>query len=161
MGKETRYVTKLFKNYNVDIAWHTNNSLEQHLSMKTHKGDPYNCCGIYKLICQCGGAYVGLTGRKFRTRYKEHVRDIRSNKDKNGIFPPYFKYRSHVWYIRRYSQNSKDTKKGPHLKTLERFYVYKENKIGLLLNDTYTDEYNPLFELVTSVEEGGGQLGSG
>jgi hypothetical protein len=29
------------------------------------------------------------------------------------------------------------------------------------LNDTYTDEYNPLFELVTSVEEGGGQLGSG
>jgi regulator of PEP synthase PpsR (kinase-PPPase family) len=32
-GKETRYVTKLFKNYNVDIAWHTNNSLEQHLSI--------------------------------------------------------------------------------------------------------------------------------
>jgi hypothetical protein len=67
MGKETRYVTKLFKNYNVDIAWH-----------------PYNRCGIYKLICQCGGAYVGLTGRKFRTRYKEHVRDIRSNKEKTG-----------------------------------------------------------------------------
>jgi hypothetical protein len=69
----------------VDIAWHTNNSLEQHLSIKTHKGDPYDHCGVYKLICQeCGGANVGQTGRKFRTRYKEHVRDIRSNKEKTG-----------------------------------------------------------------------------
>jgi hypothetical protein len=33
-----------------------------------------------------------------------------------------------------------------------------------LLNNIYTDQYNPLFELVTSVQEGrreGGQLGSG
>jgi hypothetical protein len=33
-------------------------------------------------------------------------------------------------------------------------HTHKENKIGLLINDTYTDQYNPLFELVTSVEEG-------
>jgi hypothetical protein len=54
-------------------------------------------------------------------------------------------------------------RKGLHLNTLERFYIHKENKIGLLLNNTYTDQYNPLFELVTSVQEGEewGQLGSG
>jgi hypothetical protein len=49
-------------------------------------------------------------------------------------------------------------RKGLHLNTLERFYISKENKIGLLLNDTYTDQYNPLFELVTSVQEGEDRL---
>jgi hypothetical protein len=83
-GKEIRYVTKLFKNYNVDIAWHTNNSLEQHLSIKRQNGDQYDHCGIYKLRLECGGAYVGQTGRKFRTRYKEHMRDIRNNNEKTG-----------------------------------------------------------------------------
>jgi hypothetical protein len=34
------------------------------------------------------------------------------------------------------------------------FFIHKESKIGSLLNDTYTDQYNPLFELVTSVQEG-------
>jgi general stress protein 26 len=38
VGKETRYVTKLFKNHNVDIALHTNNSLEKHVSIKGHMG---------------------------------------------------------------------------------------------------------------------------
>jgi hypothetical protein len=139
----------------VDIAWHTNNSLEQHLSIKRHKADPYDRCGIYKLVCQeCGGAYVGQTRRKFRTRYKEHVRDIRSNKEETG-------YSHHILSTGHAYGTLEDTlkivkiqRKSLHLNILERFYIYKENKIGSLLNDTYTDQYNPLFELVTSVQEG-------
>jgi general stress protein 26 len=57
VGKETRYVTDLFKNHNVDIALHTNNSLEKHVSIKGHKGVLCDHCGVYRLICQdCGGA---------------------------------------------------------------------------------------------------------
>jgi hypothetical protein len=44
--------------------------------------------------------------------------------------------------------------KGPQLNTLERFHIYKENETGLLLNDTYTDQHNRLFELVTLAQEG-------
>jgi hypothetical protein len=33
---------------------------------------------------ECGGTYVGQTGRKFRVRYKEHVRDIKNNKENTG-----------------------------------------------------------------------------
>jgi hypothetical protein len=28
---------------------------------------------------ECGGAYIGQTGRKFRIRYKEHIRNNRDN----------------------------------------------------------------------------------
>jgi hypothetical protein len=109
----------------VDIAWHRNNSLEQQLSIKRHKGDPYDRCGIYKLICQeCGGAYAGQMRRKFRTRYKEHVRDIRSNKEKTG-------YSHHILSTGHTYGTLEDTlkivkiqRKGPHLNTLERFYIY-------------------------------------
>jgi hypothetical protein len=95
------------------------------------------------------------------------VRDIKSNKELTG-------YSHHI--LSRPTGHAygtlKDTlkivklqRKGPHLNTLERLYIYKENKIGSLLNDTYeyTDQYNPLFELVTSVQEGEekGQLGPG
>jgi hypothetical protein len=58
----------------MDIAWRTNNPLEQHLSVKRHKEDPHDRCGVYKLIYQCGGQYVGQTRKKLRTRYKEHMR---------------------------------------------------------------------------------------
>jgi hypothetical protein len=163
MGKETRYVTKPFKKYNVNIAWCTNNSLEQHLSKKRQKRDQYDRCGIYKLIClECGGAYVGQMGRKFRTRYKEHIRDIRNNKENMG-------YSHHILSTGRVYGTLEDTlqivkiqSKGPHLNTLERFHIYiyiyiyiRKARTGLLLNDTYTDQHNPLFELVTRAEREG------
>jgi hypothetical protein len=125
MGKETRYVTKLFKKY-VNIAWHTNNSLEQHLSKKRQKRDQYDRCGVYKLICleYGGGAYVGQMGRKFRTRYKEHIRDIRNNKENTG-------YSHHILSTGRVYGTLEDTlqivkiqSNGPHLNTLERFHIY-------------------------------------
>jgi hypothetical protein len=47
VGKETRYVTKLLKNYNVDIAWRTNNSLEHHLSIKRHNKDIHTTVEAY------------------------------------------------------------------------------------------------------------------
>jgi hypothetical protein len=84
------------------------------------------------------------------------VRDIRSKKEKTD-------YSHHILSTGHAYGTLEDTlkivkiqRKGPHLNTLERFfvYIYKENEIGSLLNDTYTDQYNPLFELVTSVQEG-------
>jgi hypothetical protein len=36
--------------------------------------------------------------------------------------------------------------KGKYLNTLEKYYIYKTNKIGLQMNDTNIDEHNPIFE---------------
>jgi hypothetical protein len=36
--------------------------------------------------------------------------------------------------------------KRKYLNTLEKYYIYKTNKIGLQMNDTNIDEHNPIFE---------------
>jgi hypothetical protein len=110
---------------------------------------------VYKIKCtDCGGAYIGQTGRKFRVRFKEHIRDIRSNKGNTG-------YASHILNTGHTCGTLEDTlqvvsihNKGPHLNTLERFHIYKERKTGTILNDNYADFYNPLFELVTTAKNG-------
>jgi hypothetical protein len=41
---------------------------------------------IYKLKCSsCPKTYIGQTGRSFKTRYKEHIQDIRNNRTKTGF----------------------------------------------------------------------------
>jgi hypothetical protein len=37
--------------------------------------------------------------------------------------------------------------KGKYLNTLKKFHIYNANKIGLL-NDNFTDIYNPIFDLI-------------
>jgi hypothetical protein len=151
MGKETRYITKLFRKYNLNIAWRTNNTLEQHLTNPKHKKDIYDCCGVYKMkSIDCEGAYIGQTGRNFRVRYKEHIRDIRNNKTNTG-------YANHILKAKHTYGPLEDTlqvlhiqNKGPHLNTLERFHIYKEQKTGTILNDNHMDHYNPIFEFMTT-----------
>jgi hypothetical protein len=106
---------------------------------------------------ECGGAYVGQTGRKFRVRYKEHIRDIRSNKGNTG-------FANHILNSGHTYGTLEDTlqvvsiqNKGPHLNTLEIFHIYKEQKTGTSLNDNHVDLYNPLFELVTTAQESQGR----
>jgi hypothetical protein len=50
---------------------------------KSNDRDLYDKCGVYKLKCgSCPGVYLGQTGRSFRTRFKEHMSDIKHNKEK-------------------------------------------------------------------------------
>jgi hypothetical protein len=52
MGKETRLITKLFKNTDVKIAFSTNNNIERLLSTHCNlKQNKYDKCGIYQLNC--------------------------------------------------------------------------------------------------------------
>jgi hypothetical protein len=58
--KKTRFITKLFKGHNVDIALRTNNTVEKYLSVERHNKAPYDHCPVYRLICQdCTGSYLG------------------------------------------------------------------------------------------------------
>jgi hypothetical protein len=42
-------------------------------------------------------------------------------------------------------------RKGKHLNTLERYYIYEMRKDGLQMNDTYIDTHNPIFEIIQEV----------
>jgi hypothetical protein len=71
----------LFKNTNIKPAFKTKNTVRKHLFSKQFTTEKYENPGIYKLKCMdCPQQYIGQTGRNFKTRYKEHVRDIRNNR---------------------------------------------------------------------------------
>jgi hypothetical protein len=94
-GKETRVITKLFKNNtNLRIAYKVNNKREKNLYFweKQNKLDKYKQSGVYQLKClDCNKYYIGQTGRNFKQRYKEHINDIRQRKI--WILPTYFEYK--------------------------------------------------------------------
>jgi hypothetical protein len=42
----------------------------------------------------------------------------------------------------------KTQRKGKHLNTLERYYIYKMRKNGTKMNDACIDTQNPIFEII-------------
>jgi hypothetical protein len=42
----------------------------------------------------------------------------------------------------------KTQRKGKHLNTLERYYIYKMRKNGTQMNDACIDTNNPIFEII-------------
>jgi hypothetical protein len=121
-----------------------------YLQSKNRDPDKYNHSGIYELKCNsCQLKYIGQTGRNFRTRYREHIHAIHSNKTTS-------KYAQHILDTGHAYGTLENTfnvlhflNKGPQMNSLERFYIYRLRRDNLNLNDTYTDISNPIYNLVT------------
>jgi hypothetical protein len=80
-GNYIRKITKLFKDTNLKVAFKTTTTVGKQLSDNCTT-NTYEQSGIYKMTCQrCHKVYVGQTGRNLIIRYKEHIRNIRFNKD--------------------------------------------------------------------------------
>jgi predicted transcriptional regulator len=117
------------------------------------RGEPrdiYNQSGVYQLQCsECPLKYIGQTGRTFNVRYREHINAIRTNRQ-NSKFPQHILETGHNYdTIDKTMKMLHMEKKGPKLNTLERFHIYDITKKGLQMNDTFTDIYNPVFDIVT------------
>jgi hypothetical protein len=66
IGKETTFITNLFRHTDIRIAFRTNNIILNQLTHKNQKEDKYTHSGVYKLTCpDCKKAYVGQTDRSF------------------------------------------------------------------------------------------------
>jgi hypothetical protein len=73
----------------IKVAFRTRNTIQNILKPQPQI-DKYSRSEIYQLKClDCPLKYVGQTGRTFKTRYKEHIHDIRSNNSNSG-------YSSHI-----------------------------------------------------------------
>jgi hypothetical protein len=80
VGKETKFVTKLFKHTSIQIAYKTPNTTGNLLSHRQQPkiDDKLNKSGIYQLEClECNMKYIGQTERSFQERYQEHMRDYK------------------------------------------------------------------------------------
>jgi hypothetical protein len=43
-------------------------------------------------------------------------------------------------------------RKGKHLNTLEKCHIYKISKEGIHMNDIHDETYNPIFEVINSID---------
>jgi hypothetical protein len=66
VGKETAYITNVFRRADLKIAFRTNNTIRNLLMHKNLNPDKFSLSGVYKLTCpDCKKAYVGQTERCF------------------------------------------------------------------------------------------------
>jgi hypothetical protein len=64
IGKETTYITELFKNANLKTAYITNISIELNLKPRVQTTKKYLTSGVHKLTYpDCGKTYIGQTER--------------------------------------------------------------------------------------------------
>jgi hypothetical protein len=153
VGKETRFIAKLFKSTNVKIAFTTNNTIGKRLAVKQEvPQNKYDKSSVYQLTCpECKVKYTGQTGRPFKVRFQEHAWDFKYNNNRS-------KFAQHLIDNKHAIGNMEDimevvhvTKKGKMLDTLEGFHIYKETKAGNQINDRLTVRENAIFE--TTVQE--------
>jgi hypothetical protein len=73
IGRETTFITNIFKKTDLKTALHTTNTIQK-LQMPQHQPpDKYTRSCAYKLTwSDCNKAYVGQTACSFTVRFKEH-----------------------------------------------------------------------------------------
>jgi hypothetical protein len=139
-----RKVTRLSKDTRIKIAFRPENAIQYTLKHCTHT-DKYSGSEIYQMkFLDYPLKYIGQAGRTFNVRYKEHINAI-SNNNRDS----------------RYSNHMPSTygntitlamdiliigEKGKHSNALENYNNYKISSDNLLMNDTYNETINPIFQ---------------
>jgi hypothetical protein len=118
-------ITNLFKTTSLNITYKPINTIKRILQPKKEK-DPFTEAGIYKIECNtCSKAYIGQSGRKIKTRFKEHISYIRTNKP-TSAFAQHILDRNHDYgSITDSVQILKRCQKGNLMNCWEAFYIQK------------------------------------
>jgi hypothetical protein len=79
-GKETYYISKVFKHTSLQVAFKTKNSLQSLLNMKDKSEDIFSKSGIYQLTCNdCGKKIHRPNKPQLQKRCKEHLQSFKYN----------------------------------------------------------------------------------
>jgi hypothetical protein len=152
VGKETRHITKLFKNTNIKTTFKTTNNLKKNLIPNKITSDKYEKPGVYKLQCMdCHRQYIGQTGRNFKTRYKEHIREIRNNRETSGYVQHILETGHSFGKMNDIMEIIKIEQKGSYLNTPENFHIFKLFKQGIQFNNISSNIHNPIFNVIKNL----------
>jgi hypothetical protein len=153
VGKETRFITKLFKNSSALISYTKRNMINKLLSTHNHiQQDKYEKSGIYKLTCpECKKAYVGQTGRPFSVRFREHFRDYRHANNKSKFAEHLLNHQHSFGPMNTIMDILHVTSKGTMMNTIERFHIYNETKNDNQIDDRGTVKPNTIFDSIIQV----------
>jgi hypothetical protein len=109
----------------------------------------YRNCEVYQLKCiNCDQVYIGQTGRKFKTRLKEHIRGSRYNQNKSKYAQHILNHNHEYGTIEKNMDTKRTASEGKNLDILERFYIYKARKSQIIINEHYAIDSNVLFDLI-------------
>jgi hypothetical protein len=135
----------------VGISFRTKNNINHHLRTKRRITDKYNLSGVYELQCtECPRKYIGQTGQTFKTRYKEHIRDIKNNGQYSKFAQHIIETRHEYDAIDKIMNILHIEEKSKILDTYERYHIYKFSKQNIQLNDMLTETYNPIYDVILS-----------
>ncbi|GFG36121.1 hypothetical protein Cfor_03762, partial [Coptotermes formosanus] len=139
-------VTNIFKNTNLRIAFQTTNTIWQLLNIKKKQPNIYTNSGVYSIKCStCNRFYIGQTGQHIYTKFKEHIRYIRTNNPKSA-FAVHILENNHQYDTMEESLRLiTPCNKGNRLNLLENLYIQQFHNLGLLMDEQCTFEYNTLF----------------
>jgi hypothetical protein len=134
------------------IAFRTNNKIKQRVNAKEKMTNKYNVCGVYQMGCKdCDLKYVGQTGCTFRTRYKEHIREIKTNGQKSK-FAQHILDTTHNYDTIEITMAILHIEKGRMLNALESYHIYELTKQSLQMNEALTDNYNPIYDTLIKIK---------
>ena len=132
IGKETKFITKLFKGSSVKVTYTTNNSVGKDLVPKpTHAqtNNEFEKSGVYQLTCpDCDMRYIGQTGRHFRVSFQEHFRNFKYGNNKSTFAMHLLENKHSIGHIENIFKVLFITNKGHLMDTIEKFYIYKKLK---------------------------------
>ena len=150
VGKETRAITKIFKNTNVKVAFSTRNTIEKLLATgHQHTKYKYKNCGIYQITCPtCNIKYIGQTGSPFKVRFQEHFRDFKYGNGKSRFVQHLLENGHSIGPMESIVETVHVTSKGRMMDTLERFYIFRETKLNDQINDKSTIKPNIIFDTI-------------
>ena len=150
VGKETRAITKAFKNTNMKITYSTNNTIGKLLMTRRHHTKcKYDECGIHQLKCPtCNRKYIGQTGISFKIRFHEHFRDFKHGNGKSSFAQHLIENGHSIGPMQDIMETVQLTSKGQMMDTLEKFYVFRETKINNQINDRMTVKSNIIFDTI-------------
>jgi hypothetical protein len=128
-GPEIRIITELFKNSEVGISYITKNNIKHLLRINENRNDRFNLSGVYQLQCaECPLKYIGQSGRTFKIRFKEHIKNINNN-GQNSKFAQNVVDTTHEYGTTNQTMEILHiAKKGRALDTYERFHIYEISK---------------------------------
>jgi hypothetical protein len=150
VGRETRHITKLFKESTIRPSFTTNNTIMKVLNIKTEQRiSQYDNSGIYQLTYpDCQKKYIGQTGDSFKISYSEHFRDFKYNNNKSKFAQHLLEHKHSMGPIDTVMEILHMTNKGQLMDTLEKHHIYKETQINNQINDKCTVKPNVIFDAV-------------
>jgi predicted GIY-YIG superfamily endonuclease len=145
LGPLSLGVCKKIPKDKIKVAFYNKQCLRNLISHTKERICVSDKSGVYKLNCQCGAAYIGQTGRKFKERVKEHHSCFK-NKDSASLFAKHLLDENH--FSDFVPEILHIEKKGHRLDALEQFEILKcvKNK-EIIVNEILYPSHSPLLDL--------------